>query len=158
MSSHRSLVEPVDDSVVHVAALVPVAPARPFADFASPDFLTTWLTAAAEVEAEVSGRYELFWNPRDREVDSMIGCCITALVADELVAFQWRGPRPFRDYASGADPLTHVFFAFVPAGTEPRVHLVHSGLAQRSRVGEARAWQERAWSGALRALERVAVP
>jgi len=158
VSSHRSLVEPADDRVVHVAALLPVAPARAFADFTSPDLLTTWLTAAAEVEAEVGGRYELFRNPRDRDVDSTIGCRITALVADELVAFQWRGPRPFRDFANGADPLTHLVVAFVPAGTEPRVHLVHSGWRSDPEWEEARALQERAWSGALREFERVAVP
>lgn len=158
MSSPRSLVEPVDDRVVHVAALVPVPPARAFAYFTSPDLLTTWLTTVAEVEAEVGGRYELFWNPRDREVDSTIGCRITALVADTLVAFQWRGPRAFRDFANGAAPLTHVVVAFVPVGAGTRVHLVHSGWRSGPEWEEARAWQERAWSGALRELERVAVP
>ncbi len=62
MSNPRSLVESVTDRVVHVASLVPVAPARAFACFTSPDLLTTWLTAAAEVQAEVGGRYELFWT------------------------------------------------------------------------------------------------
>ena len=121
MSSPRSLVEPVTDRVVHVTALVQVSPARAFAYFTWPDLLTTWLTTTtttADVDPEVGGRYELFWNPRDREVDSTIGCRITALVADELVAFQWR---------SG------------PEWEEPR------------------AWQERAWSGALQELERVSV-
>jgi uncharacterized protein YndB with AHSA1/START domain len=151
-------VESVTDRVVHVTAFVPVAPARAFAYFTSPDLLTTWLTADAEVEPEVGGMYELFWNPRDREVDSTIGCRITALVADELVAFQWRGPRPFRDIANGADPLTHVVVAFVPAAAGTRVHLVHSGWRSGPEWEEARAWQERAWSGALRELERVAVP
>ena len=158
MSSPRSLVEPVDDRVGHVAALLPVAPARAFAYVTSPDLLTTWLTTAAEVEAEVGGRYELFWNPRDREVDSTIGCRITALVADELVAFQWRGPRAFRDFANGSDPLTHVVVAFLPVDSGTRVHLVHSGWRSGPEWEEARVWQERAWSGALRELERVAVP
>ena len=146
------------DRVVHVTAVVLVPTARAFAYFTLPDLLTTWLTAAAEVEPEVGGMYELFWNPRDREVDSTIGCRITALAADELVAFQWRGPRPFRDFANGADPLTHVVVAFVPAGAGTRVHLVHSGWRSGPEWEEARAWQERAWSGALRELERVAVP
>lgn len=158
MSSPRSLVESVTDRVVHVAALVPVAPARAFAYFTSPDLLTTWLTAAAEVGAVVGGRYEPFWNARDREVDSTIGRRITAPVADEFVAFQWRGPRPFRELANGADPLTHVVVAFLPAGGGTRVHLVHSGWRSGPEWEEARAWQERAWSGALRELERVAVP
>ncbi len=151
-------VESVTDRVVHVAAFVPVAPARAFAYFTSPDLLTTWLTTVAEVEAVVGGRYELFWNPRDREVDSTIGCRTTAPVADELVAFQWRGPRPFRDSANGADPLTDVVVAFVPVGAGTRVHLVHSGWRSGPEWEAARAWQERAWSGALRELERVAVP
>lgn len=158
MGDPRRVVEPVPDRVVRVTAVVPVSPTRAFAYFTRADLLTTWLTAAAEVEPEVGGKYELFWNPRDREVDSTIGCRITALIADELVAFQWRGPKTFRSFANGADPLTHVVVAFVPAGAGTRVHLVHSGWRSDPAWEEARMWQERAWSGAMRALERVAVP
>jgi uncharacterized protein YndB with AHSA1/START domain len=148
----------VIDRVVHVTAIVPVSAARAFAYFTRADLLTTWLTAAAEVEPAVGGKYELFWDPLDREVNSTIGCRITALIVDELVAFQWRGPKPFRAFANGADPLTHVVVAFVPAGAGTRLHLVHSGWRSGPEWEEARVWQERAWSGAMKELERVAVP
>lgn len=156
MSDLRSLVDPVTDRVLHLTALLPVGPARAFAYFTSPELLTQWLTAAAQVECEVGGTFELFWAPHDRENDSTIGCRITALTADELVAFQWRGPRAFKDLTNGADPLTHVVVTFVPHGTGTHVHLVHSGWRSGPAWDEAYAWQERAWSGALAKLEQTA--
>jgi len=35
--------------------------------------LESWLTAKAEVEPKVGGKFELFWVPENREHDSTIG-------------------------------------------------------------------------------------
>lgn len=156
MSDQRSLVDPVDDRVLRLTAVVSVGPARAFAYFTRPELLTQWLAAVAEVSSEVGGAYEVFWAPDDRQHDSTIGCRITALTPGELVAFQWRGPRAFKDLTNGDDPLTHVVVSFVPHGTGTRVHLLHSGWRSGPAWAEAYAWQERAWTGALAKLERIA--
>jgi uncharacterized protein YndB with AHSA1/START domain len=154
----RSVIEPVTDRVIHVTAQVSVQPARAFEYFTKADLLTAWLTAAAEVEPKIGGKYELFWEPGDRENNSTIGCRVTALQAEQFIAFQWRSPKQFKAFANGADPLTHVVVAFVPEGAGTRIHLIHTGWRSSPEWEEARIWQERAWSGAIKELERVAAP
>jgi len=135
-----------------------VRPARAFEYFTRADLLTAWLTAVAEVEPKIGGKYELFWEPVDRENNSTIGCRITALAADQFLAFQWRSPKQFKTFANAADPLTHVMVAFVPEGPGTRIHLVHTGSRSSSEREEARIWQERSWSVAFKELERTATP
>lgn len=158
MNHNRSVIAPVTDRVIHATALVSVRPARAFEYFTKVDLLTAWLTTAAEVEPKVGGKYELFWQPDDRENNSTIGCRITAMAADQFLAFQWRSPKQFKAFANGADPLTHVVVVFVPEGAKTRIHLVHTGWRSTADWEEARIWQERAWSGAITELERIAAP
>jgi hypothetical protein len=74
----------------------------------------------------------------------------------QLLAFQWRSPMQFKSFANTADPLTHVVVTVVAEGSGARVHLVHSGWHSSPEWEEARAWQEMAWTGAFKELERVA--
>jgi len=152
----RSPVAPAVDRVIHVSGLVAVPPASAFAYFTSPTLLTQWLTAAADVEERVGGKYELFWQPDDRDNNSTIGCRVTALAPGQLLAFQWRSPKQFKSFANTADPLTHVVVTFVSEGSGTRVHLIHSGWRNSPEWEEARAWQEKAWTGAFEELKRVA--
>jgi uncharacterized protein YndB with AHSA1/START domain len=156
MADHRSPIEPVDDRVLHLTVDVPAATETVYACFAESGRLERWLALVADVEPRIGGRYELFWEPADRENDSTIGCRVTALSAGELIAFQWRSPRQFKAFANSADPLTHVVVAFVPAGSGTRVHLVHSGWRSGPEWDEARSWQERAWTVGLERLRAVA--
>lgn len=156
MSNSRSDIGPTPDRVIHVEVLVSAWPARVFEYFTNSELLQSWLAPVAEVEPSVGGRYELFWEPSDRENDSTIGCRITALKQDQLLAFQWRSPKQFKAFANGADPLTHVVVTLVPEGSGTRVHLVHSGWRSSPEWEDARIWQERAWTAALRELVDVA--
>ena len=52
--------------------------------------LEKWLTQVADVEPKVGGKYELFWNPQDRENDSTIGCKILALQPNKFLSFEWK--------------------------------------------------------------------
>ena len=151
----RSAVAPVTDRIVHVDAVVAVRPAEAFRHFAVASLLQGWLAPLAEVEARVGGKYELFWEPDDRENNSTIGCRVTAVHDDQMIAFQWRSPRQFKSFANGADPLTHVVVTFVPEGDGTRVHLVHSGWRSGADWEAARVWQERAWTRAFEGLRRV---
>jgi uncharacterized protein YndB with AHSA1/START domain len=156
MQNARSPVAPVIDKVIHISVLVAAPPAKAFAYFTNSTLLQQWLTAAADVEERVGGKYELFWQPDDRQNNSTIGCRVTAFVPGHLVAFQWRSPKQFKSFANAADPLTHVVVTFVPQGSGARIHLIHSGWRSSAEWEEARAWQEKAWTGAFEALKRVA--
>jgi len=155
MNSTRSLIDSVTDNVIHINVLVPVQPSRAFEYFTKTELLTTWLTAASEVQPEVGGKFELFWEPDNRENNSTIGCRITALKAGQLIAFQWRGPKQYKSLTNGADPLTHVVVSFFPENSGTRIHLVHTGWRSSPEWEEARAWQQQAWSGAMAKLEQT---
>lgn len=142
------------NKVIHLKATLACEPKEAFAYFTDPKKLVAWLTEAAEVEATVGGRYELFWEPDQREQNSTLGCRVTAIEPNEVLAFEWKSPKQFAAFANAADPLTHVVVAFVPAGEKTVVHLTHSGWRSSAEWEEARAWQERAWRGALDALEK----
>ncbi len=157
MTVPRSAVAPVTDKIIHVQALISVPPAKAFTYFAVNELLQSWLTAAADVEPKVGGKYELFWELNDRENNSTIGCRVTAIASGQFIAFQWRSPKQFKSFANTADPLTHVVVSFVPEGNGTRVHLIQSGWRSSPEWEEARVWQERAWTGAFKQLERVAI-
>lgn len=151
----RGTVTPVTDRIVTTSAFLPVPPDEAFEFFTDDGRLRSWLAADADVEARVGGRYELFWDPADRDNDSTIGCRVTAIAPPQFLAFQWRSPRQYKELANAADPLTHVVVLFVPERAGTRVHLVHSGWRSDPQWEEARRWQERAWTGAFQQLERV---
>ena len=156
MRTARSPVEPVDDKIIHTSGVVAITPAAAFAYFTKPKLLEQWLAASAIVEDRVGGKYELFWQPDDPENNSTIGCRVTAVTAGQLLAFEWRSPTQFKSFANAADPLTHVVVTFVPEAGGTRVHLVHSGWRSSSDWEEARAWQEKAWTGAFSKLQQIA--
>jgi uncharacterized protein YndB with AHSA1/START domain len=147
------------DKVIHLQATLPCKPEVAYAAFTDPKQLTTWLTEAAEVEVKVGGKYELFWEPANRGQNSTLGCRVTAVAPNQLLAFEWKSPKQFAGFANVADPLTHVVVTFVPSGEQTVVHLIHSGWRSAAAWEEARVWQERAWRLALEALaKRFAKP
>lgn len=155
MPQDRSTTEPVDDRVIVVSAHVPVEPEEAFRYFTEDHLLERWLTAEADVEPRVGGPYQLYWEPGTPEDNSTIGCRVTAVAPGQLLAFQWRSPKQFKAFANAADPLTHVVVSFALEDGGARVHLVHSGWRSGAEWEAARAWQERAWSGALNKLVEV---
>jgi quinol monooxygenase YgiN/uncharacterized protein YndB with AHSA1/START domain len=151
----RDHVAPAEDRVVEVDALLSIPPTEAFAFFAENERLTRWLVHEADVEPRVGGKYELFWEPSDPENNSTIGCRVTAAAPGQLIAFQWRSPVEFKQFANDADPLTHVVVVFIPEGAGTRVRLVHSGWRSDDRWEEARRWQERAWRAAFAKLDSI---
>ena len=121
--------------------------------------LVEWLCPAADVEPVVGGKYELFWNPEDKEHDSTVGCEITALVEGRYLSFEWKGPRQFAHFMNEAEPLTQVTVFFVPCegpSLSTDVSLVHSGWGDSKEWDEARKWFERAWTSAFKELKSKA--
>lgn len=144
------------DKIIHAVAHLRCDARRAFEMFTVNGSLESWLVPVAEVEAFEGGRYELFWEPADRENYSTIGCRVTAMAANRFLSFEWKGPKQFKHFMNGADPLTHVAVFFVPLPVEAEtteVHLLHSGWRSSDEWEEARLWFERAWSEAFKQLE-----
>lgn len=129
-----------------------------FALFTRNELLQTWLTRVADVEPVVDGKYELFWDPDDPTHHSTLGCKITAIEADALLAFEWKGPPRFR-CMNEANPLTHVaiFFTLCQEVLTPctDIYLLHSGWGVGAAWEEARAYCARAWETAFAGLETM---
>ena len=145
------------NDVVHVSAELNCSPAEAFRMFTDRDKLKVWLAEEADVDPQVGGSYELFWNPADREFDSTIGCRITSLVKDKLIAFEWKGPKQYSHFMNETEPLTHVTVSFFPTdhGTT-EVHLINSGYRSSSEWQEARQWFVNMWQYAFGELKKLA--
>ena len=140
--------------VIYLKATLTCKAEEAFAYLTDNKRLQGWLTTIADVEPKVGGKYELFWDPTDRENNSTIGCRVTALAPGRLIAFDWKSPKQFKEFANTADPLTHVVVTFIPHGSRTEVNVVHSGWRSTPEWKEAQAWQENAWRGALAGLEK----
>lgn len=131
---------------------------RAFAMFTQNEQLQTWLTRSANVEPVVGGSYELFWDLDDPETNSTLGCKITALEPDALLAFEWKGPPAFR-FMNEVDPLTHVAVFFAPCSEVltpcTDVYLLHSGWGSSAEWEEARVYFVRAWENTFAELETL---
>lgn len=129
-----------------------------FEMFTVNSLLEEWLPKEALVEPVVGGKYELFWEPEDVEKNSTIGCKVTAVEQDKLIAFEWKGPIQFRHFMNDADPLTHISVFFLPCEGEPsrftEVHLIHSGWRNSKEWEDARLFFSRSWQKALEDLRK----
>jgi hypothetical protein len=67
----------IADRIIHKSVRLHCDPKQAFEMFTVNKHLESWLTTKAEVEPNLGGKYELFWNPTDRENDSTVGCRIT---------------------------------------------------------------------------------
>jgi uncharacterized protein YndB with AHSA1/START domain len=147
------------EKVIHCSIRVKCDTQQAFEMFTENELITSWLPTLAEIEARVGGKYELFFDPNDRENNSTIGCKVTAIEPNTLLAFEWKGPIQFKDFMNNADPLTHVVVSFVDRteGSEPstEVHLVHSGWRSSSEWEEARNYFAKAWDGALKKMSTI---
>jgi len=122
--------------------------------------LEKWLTTEADVEPRIGGKFELFWNPDDKENDSTIGCRVTVIRPNRFLAFEWKGPKQYKDFMNNADPLTHVVVFFTSCkedkdlNTCTEVHLIHSGWRSSAEWEEARLWFKKVWDTAFEELRK----
>jgi len=146
------------DKILHHLVRLHCTTDQAFKMFTVNELLESWLTSLAEVEPFVGGKYELFWNPTDRENDSTIGCKVTAIEPNKFLSFEWKGPKKFKNFMNNADPLTHVVAFFLPCHEENApctdVHLIHSGWRSSKEWEEARLWFEKAWNDAFEELRK----
>jgi uncharacterized protein YndB with AHSA1/START domain len=84
------------------------------------EHLEKWLAKVADVEPKMGGKFELFWNPKDRENDSTMDCKILALQPNKFLCFEWKGPKQFKHFLNERRPLTNVVVFFIPYGRKPK--------------------------------------
>lgn len=119
-------------------------------------YLESWLTNEADVDPKVRGKYELFWDPSNKEFNSTIGCKITGLEKNRFISFDWKGPVKFSSFMNNADPLTHVIIFFSQKENETNktiISLFHTGWRKDVEWVEARNYFENAWINALQELK-----
>jgi uncharacterized protein YndB with AHSA1/START domain len=131
---------------------------KAFEMFTVNEYLQSWLTELANVEPKLGGKYELFWDPADRENNSTIGCKITAIEKNKFLGFEWKGPPQFKHFMNTAVPLTHVIVFFMPCGDVEsglcsEVYLIHSGWGDSAEWQEAKSYFDKAWLIALKNLK-----
>ncbi|UCE06909.1 MAG: SRPBCC domain-containing protein [bacterium] len=144
------------DKIIHLSVQLSINSTQAFKYFTDNKLLESWLVKVAEVEPQVGGKYELFWEPSDRENNSTIGCKITGLAEGQLISFEWRSPKQFKQFANNADPLTHVVVSFIPQNNKTTIiHIIHSGWRSNRHWEEARLWQEQAWRAAIKRLHEI---
>ncbi len=127
-----------------------------FKMFTENELLEKWLTNKAVVEPNVGGKYELFWDPDNREDNSTIGCKTTGIEKDKFISFDWKGPIQFKSFMNFADPLTHVIACFSQGNNNPNktvIHLFHTGWRKDPEWQEARNWFEKSWVNAFEVLK-----
>jgi hypothetical protein len=146
------------NKILHVCCELQCSVDQAFSFFTRKKHLEHWLTVEADVEPEIGGKYELFWNPKDKRYDSTTGCKITAIEQNQLFSFEWKGPKQYDDFMNNVDPLTHVVVSFIPVDSARTVvHLIHTGWRSTPEWEEARLWFEKMWKHAITMLEQYAL-
>ena len=147
--------------ILHHSAHLRCDAHKAFEMFTKNELIESWLIkpysegGRAEIRPNLGGSYELFWDPEHRNRDSTLGCRITAIVPDRLLAFDWKGPQQYEKFMN-LDPLTHVVVSIFPdGGTSTEVHLVHSGWGDSTDWNAARDYFEKAWASAFQNLEHI---
>jgi len=144
------------DKILHQTVRLDCPVDRVFELFTESERVASWLAPKAEVEASVGGKYELYWDPSTPDDNSTKGCKVTAYEKSRLLAFEWKGPKPYKHFMNWADPKTHVVVSFFPSadgGSE--IHLVHSGWRSGEEWEVARRWFEQAWRTAFSSLRTL---
>jgi uncharacterized protein YndB with AHSA1/START domain len=124
--------------------------------FTQNNLLESWLTEKAEVEPKLGGKYELFWESENREINSTIGCKVTGIENRNFISFNWKGAAQFKSFMNLADPLTHVIAFFTQERKsldKTSIHLFHTGWRSTIEWQEARDWFEKAWINAFGVLK-----
>jgi uncharacterized protein YndB with AHSA1/START domain len=140
------------DKVICVTTTLKCNAEKAFELFTMNEHVEKWLTLKANVEPEVGGKFELFWNLEDRENDSTIGCRILAFHPPALLSFEWKGPKQFKHFMNNVRPLTNVAVSIIPKDEESVVHLLHTGWKDTQEWEKARQWFDTAWKNAFTRL------
>ncbi len=142
------------DKIIYRSASLRCDTQKAFEMFTLNKHLEKWLTQKADVEPRIGGKYELFWNPKDRENDSAIGCKVLAVHQNKFLSIEWKGPKQFKHFVNEVRPLTNVVVFFIPCQKHTEVHVLHTGWRDTPEWEEARQWFDKAWIMSLSELQK----
>jgi hypothetical protein len=147
------------NQIIHIKTVLNCELEKAFSMFTNKDDVCSWLALDAIIEPRIGGKYELFWDVRDKRNNSTLGCNINAMQMNRLIAFDWKGPVEYKHVMNNVDPLTQVvvFFsevvktdASLPEQTE--ITLIHCGWRNTEKWEECRLWFVKAWDSAFKKL------
>lgn len=117
------------------------------------DRITKWFAPAAEIEAEVNGKFELYFDPANKEAMSTKGCKILKFEPGKFLAFQWKGPDPFAETMNTRENLTVVEITLHSQDNGTQITLLHTGWGESDDWLQAREWHIQAWEQMLQSLK-----
>jgi uncharacterized protein YndB with AHSA1/START domain len=134
------------EKIIHFKAKLECNIQHAFKMFTDNAMLESWLSTKAEVVPELGGKYELFWDLENKEINSTLGCRVTGIEEKSFISFEWKGPEQFHSFMNNVDPLTHVIVKFTSLKDEQTsVHLFHTGWRNSPEWEEARKFFDNAW-------------
>jgi len=148
----------IPDKVIAVDVILNVPIDSAFAYFSKNELLEEWLTAKADVELKVGGKYELFWTPDDPDPtnNSTFGCRVLAVDSPFYFNIEWTGNAEQKGFMNTIRPLTNVTFIFHEIdANKTKVSLLHTGWREGEKWEAARQFFIHAWTGAFQKLERI---
>jgi uncharacterized protein YndB with AHSA1/START domain len=117
------------------------------------DRVAQWFAPAAEVESKIGGKYEVYFNPADKDTMSTKGCKVLKIVKSKLLAFDWKGPDQFAEIMNNPNELTVVEVSFTEQGENLLVLLKHSGWKDSDGWSAAKQWHVHAWDDVFSSLK-----
>lgn len=117
------------------------------------DRITEWFAPSAHIEPHLNGKFELYFNPDNKETMSTKGCKIIRFEKPNTLAFEWKGPDPFATVMNQDGELTIVEVTLKSAEGGTMVHLRHSGWKESEAALQAKEWHEKAWEQMLESLK-----
>ena len=119
------------------------------------DLITEWFPPEANIEVKLGGSFELFFDPKNHNHQSTIGCVFTKVEPKKCINFTWKGPDQFADFMNVSSSLTSVMVTFSEDGDNIVVKLEHKGWGESDRWLEARNWHQNQWEILLHELKSL---
>jgi uncharacterized protein YndB with AHSA1/START domain len=142
------------ENIIHFKVELECTIQHAFRMFTDNKMLESWLATKAEVVPKLRGKYELFWDLENKEVNSTLGCKITGIEENSYISFDWKGPEQFHSFMNNVDPLTHVIVTFTRLKKkQTALNLFHTGWRNNPDWEEARVFFENAWTNVLTDLQ-----
>jgi uncharacterized protein YndB with AHSA1/START domain len=116
------------------------------------DKVNKWFSPEANIQPTQGGAYELFFDPKDHNHMSTIGCKITEIQAPTSLHFQWKGPDQYAAFMNNP-PKTSVKVTLTEAEGKTTLTVEHDGWEEGAQWRDAKEWHIGAWEGVLDELE-----